>query len=140
MTAIQMQFALSLCAALFTAALLHTLMTEGLGAKNMAPATLTVGLYGLAIVFIAVFTSGDMLVSYKTKIAVVLPYVLSCVAVITEFIKGSGVHMRWVWKISFACQFLWIGYTISSGAYGFAPLNALLLIVFARNYRLVKSR
>lgn len=65
-------------------------------------------------------------------ILVVLPYILSAIAIYTQFQAGNKKKSSWL--ITLASQGVWLIWICYSKTWGFIPLNLCMSIMAIRNY------
>ena len=67
----------------------------------------------------------------KEFIVLYLPWFLSFMSIVVQYLAGSKSLSAWV--ISIPLQLFWIVWIIVSGTYGFIPLNVCMTIISIRN-------
>jgi hypothetical protein len=69
----------------------------------------------------------------RSLIIVYLPWLLSCMTIVSSWLTGNKNKFGWI--VALASQALWLVWIFASRNWGFLPLNAMLWIVYVRNYR-----
>lgn len=69
----------------------------------------------------------------KQMIVLYLPWVLSTITAYQSFLAGDKKRSAWV--LALCNQALWLTWVLCSQNWGLLPLNAVLWVVYYRNYR-----
>lgn len=69
----------------------------------------------------------------KQNFVMLMPYVLSSIAIYVTRLQGQLNRMAWI--IGLVSQFGWLSWSLVSGTYGFLPLNLVLFYQYWDNFR-----